>query len=95
MIAPLVRLFLGACLAAMVLAPAEAQARKPTAQESKTIRACFEEKGGTDPQDQCIGLVASPCSEEPENQGELLRANCYRLEQEIWDVLLNQTYKEL
>ena len=31
----------------------------------------------------------------PENQANLNRADCYRVEQEIWDVLLNENYKEL
>jgi uncharacterized protein YecT (DUF1311 family) len=95
MIASLTRLLLGACLAAMVLAPAHAQTRKPAAQETKTIRACFEEKGETEKGAQCIGLVATRCAKKPENQGGLSRADCYRIEQEIWDVLLNETNKEL
>ena len=95
MMASLLRLLVGACFAAMVFAPAHAQTREPTVQESKTIRACFEKNGGTDKDETCIGLVAERRAEEPENQGGLSRADCYRIEQEIWDVLLNESYKAL
>lgn len=81
--------------ALMLAAPAHAQTRKPSAQETKIIRDCFAQKGGTEKDAQCIGLVSARCTRKPENQAGLSRADCFRIEQDIWDVLLNETYKEL
>ena len=76
-------------------APGLSQTRQPTAQESKIVADCFAQKGGTPKDDQCIGVFAARCAKKPESQGGLARADCYRIEQAVWDKLLNQTYKEL
>jgi uncharacterized protein YecT (DUF1311 family) len=81
---------------AIVAAPsAQAQTRKPTAQETRLIRDCFEKKGGTTEQAECIGLVATPCTESPDHQANLHQADCFRIEGAIWDAILNETFKAL
>jgi uncharacterized protein YecT (DUF1311 family) len=86
--------FLAATLlaATMPAAPAPAQTRKPTVPETRLIRDCVDRKGAGQ---KCIGLVAARCMKKPENQAGLNRADCYRIEQEIWEALLNQNDKEL
>lgn len=94
----LLRLLAAAVVAALatVTAPsADAQTRKPTAQESRLIRDCFQKKGGTTEDAECIGLVANPCVDADENQANLNQADCYRVEGAIWDAILNQVFKEL
>jgi len=86
--------FVGA-LVITTVSSAQAQTRKPTAQETKLIRDCFEKKGGTAEADECIGLVATPCGEAPNRQANLDQADCYRIEAAVWDVILNATFKEL
>jgi uncharacterized protein YecT (DUF1311 family) len=87
--------FAAAIAAFAAVAPAQAQTRKATALETKVIRDCFEKKGGTTEADECVGLVATPCGEAPDNQANLSQADCYRTETAIWDVLLNETFKAL
>ena len=88
--------FLAATLlaATMPAAPAHAQTSKPTAQEIRLIRDCVDRKGDG-AGEKCIGLVSARCMKRPENQAGLNRADCYRIEQEIWDALLNENDKEL
>lgn len=81
-----------AALAATNVSSAQAQTRKPTAQETALLRDCVAKKGGTTDDAECIGLVATPCAD---NGANLNRANCYRLEAAIWDGILNETFKEL
>ncbi len=94
-LASIARTVLAAAALVALTAPGLAQTRQPTAQESKIVGDCFAQKGGTPKDDQCIGVVAARCSKKPENQGGLSRADCYRIEQAVWDKLLNETYKEL
>jgi len=89
------RLLIASCIAFGLASTSHAQTRKPTASESKIVRDCFEQRGDSAKGDQCIGLVSVRCVRKPENQGGLSRADCYRIEQVIWDVLLNETYKAL
>jgi uncharacterized protein YecT (DUF1311 family) len=88
-------LVLAAMLVPAAQAPVQAQTRKPTAQETKLIRDCFRQKGDGPRAEQCIGLVSTRCSRKPGNQGGLNEADCHRIEQVIWDALLNETYREL
>ena len=89
------RLLIAVCIAFGLASASHAQIRKPTAPETKIVRDCFEQKGDSAKGDQCVGLVSARCVRKPENQGGLSRADCYRIEQVIWDVLLNETYKAL
>ena len=79
---------------AVLASPGAAQTRKPTAQETKLVRDCVDSKEGAR-QEQCIGLVSTRCMRKPENQAGLNRADCYRIEQEVWDVVLHESYKAL
>jgi hypothetical protein len=80
--------------ATMLAAPAHAQTRKPTAQETLLIHDCVGRKGDG-AGEKCIGLVSTRCMKKPGNQAGLNQADCHRIEQEIWDALLNENYKEL
>jgi uncharacterized protein YecT (DUF1311 family) len=81
---------------AIVATPsAQAQTREPTAQETRLTRDCFEKKGGTTEQAECIGLVATPCTESLDHQANLHQADCFRIEGAIWDAILNETFKAL
>ena len=89
------RILIIASTALALASAAQAQTRKPTAQETKLVRTCVEQKGGTDKDAQCIGLVSKRCAAKPENQGGLSRADCYRIEQDIWNVVLTEQQKDL
>jgi len=89
------RLLIASCIAFGLASTSHAQTRKPTAQETKVVRDCFEQKGDSAKGDRCIGVVSARCSRKPGNQGGLNAADCYRIEQAIWDLLLNETYKML
>jgi uncharacterized protein YecT (DUF1311 family) len=94
----LVRLAAVALLAGLGVTTAssvQAQTRKPTAQETRTVRDCFEKKGGTTEEAECVGLVATPCTESPDHQANLHQADCFRIEGAIWDAILNETFKAL
>jgi uncharacterized protein YecT (DUF1311 family) len=82
-------------LAVTAASSAQAQTRKATAQETKLIRDCVAQKSQNGKGEQCIGLVASRCLKKPGGDANLNRADCYRIEQETWDGLLNETYKAL
>jgi uncharacterized protein YecT (DUF1311 family) len=71
--------------------------RKPAAQEVAAIRDCAT-KYRDDVQDgeqQCLFLVATPCTKTPEGSANLGAADCYRIEWAIWDDLLNANFKTL
>jgi len=73
----------------------KAQTRRPNAKEIAAIQECVKQSAGTDKADSCIyKLVAEPCSE-AEGGSNLGRADCYRIEQAIWDRLLNEAYQQL
>ena len=76
-------------------APLQAQTRKPTAQETKLIRDCVRQKGEGPKAEQCVGLVSTRCGRQPGKQGGLNEADCDRIEQVVWDALLNEAYREL
>jgi uncharacterized protein YecT (DUF1311 family) len=81
---------------AIVMAPsAGAQTRKATAQETRLIRDCVDQKSGSGKGEQCIGLVSSRCMKKPGGDAGLNRADCYRVEREVWDAVLNEKYQEL
>jgi len=75
-----------------------AQDAKPTAQQVAAIRACAGKNKDdiTAGEQQCLfNLVADPCQNTPEGQSNLGMADCFRLEEKIWDGLLNDNYKSL
>ncbi len=82
----------------MIAAPADAQTRKPTAQEIGAVRDCATRtKEDVDAgEQQCLfKLVADPCIGTPGSVPDAVTADCYRIEGEIWDALLNENYKSL
>jgi len=85
-------------LAAAVSAPAQAQSRKPMAQEIAAIRACAaKDKEDLDVgEQQCLfKLVAEPCIGSFGSASDGKMADCYAIEGTIWDGLLNENYKKL
>jgi uncharacterized protein YecT (DUF1311 family) len=73
----------------------QAQTRRPTEKEIAAIQECVKQNAATEKAESCIyKLVAEPCSE-AEGGSNLGRADCYRVERAIWDLVLNEAYKEL
>ena len=96
------RLFAGAliCIAGFGLAadPSQAQTRKATANEIGKIRACATKYADNldDGERRCLfNLVAEPCMGKPEEAQKTVVVDCYRIEDSIWDGLLNENYKSL
>ncbi len=94
------RIFLGLAivLSALALQSADAQTRKPTAQEVAAIRNCATkyQDDVDEGERQCVfNLVANPCTEKPQNASTQATADCYRVEWVIWDNLLNENFKKL
>jgi uncharacterized protein YecT (DUF1311 family) len=87
---------LGVCLAA---GSSQAQTRKPTAQEIAAIRDCASKNGDNldEGERQCLfKLVADPCTGKPPGAADNATVvDCYRIENAIWDALLNDNYKSL
>jgi uncharacterized protein YecT (DUF1311 family) len=80
--------------------PSQAQTRKPTAREIAAIRDCAARHGEDDLDEgerRCLfNLVADPCAKKA--PGMATTANeldCFRIEETIWDDLLNENYKGL
>jgi uncharacterized protein YecT (DUF1311 family) len=76
-----------------------AQNRKPTAREIAAIRDCATRNRDNLDQGerQCLfSLVADPCINKPSGDANNpTEADCYRMEDSIWDGLLNENYKGL
>ena len=76
-----------------------AQTRKPTAAETASIRDCAtRNKDNLDKGErQCLfNLVAQPCIDKPPaHASDSMVVDCYRIENLIWDELLNDNYRAL
>jgi len=87
---------LGLCLAA---ASSQAQTRKPRPDEIAAIRDCASKNADNLDQGerQCLfNLVAQPCTDKPPGTADNATVvDCYRIENTIWDELLNDNYKSL
>lgn len=93
--AHLLCLVLAICL---VAGRAEAQTRKPTSKEISAIRNCADKHtdDAFEAERRCVfNLVATPCTDTKAGQSNLGMADCYRVEQVIWDDLLNDNFKSL
>jgi uncharacterized protein YecT (DUF1311 family) len=69
-----------------------------TDEQVAAIRNCADENQNdvTEAERACLfTLVATPCQNTPQGQSNLGIADCFRLEQAIWDELLNDNYKRL
>lgn len=89
---------LAALAAVAVATPADAQSRQPTAREVAAIRGCAaKNKEDADAAEQkCLfKLVADRCVGSYDAASDARMADCYRIEQAIWDQLLNDNYKSL
>ena len=79
-------------------AVAQAESRKPTPKEVSAIRACADKYKDdlSAVEGRCLfKLVADPCTESREGRSNVGTANCFRLEQAIWDELLNANFSAL
>jgi uncharacterized protein YecT (DUF1311 family) len=95
------RIVLGALallFASVVATGALAQSRKPTAAEIAAVRDCALknqddlDKGERD----CLfKRVAEPCIDKLGAAGDAMTADCYFIEDAIWNDLLNENYKAL
>lgn len=92
----LVHAMCGLSLVVVIHAAAVAQTRKPTAKETVAIQDCVKQKAETpEGAEACmLKLVAEPCIE-AEGGSNLGMADCHRIEQAIWDAMLNGFYKDL
>jgi uncharacterized protein YecT (DUF1311 family) len=76
-----------------------AQSRKPTATEIAAIRDCASKNGDNldEGERRCLfNLVAQPCTKKPLGAADdSTMVDCYRIENQIWDGLLNDNYKSL
>jgi uncharacterized protein YecT (DUF1311 family) len=88
-----------AALAFSLLAqPGHAQLRKPTPKEVSSIQACAEKNADDvfEAERRCVfNLVATPCTNTKAGQTNLGSADCFKVEQAIWDDLLNDNFKAL
>ena len=87
-----------ALIVLIIVTPTQAQSRKPTVQEIAAIRDCgTRSKDDVDAGEQrCLfKLVANPCIGTPGSVPDAVATDCYRIEGEIWDTLLNENYKKL
>jgi uncharacterized protein YecT (DUF1311 family) len=91
-------LALAIILAGMQLTCAQAEPRKPTAQEVTAIRNCatkYRDDLDAVERECLFKLVGDPCTNTPEGSSNVGTADCYRLETSIWDDLLNENFKNL
>jgi len=68
---------------------------KPTPEEFQVIHDCLEasrDASARDVERDCVGSVANPCIDKPENQSTQGMAGCGYREEAIWDALLNDWY---
>lgn len=79
--------------------PSQAETRKPTSSEVAAIRDCAtRNRDDLDKAErQCLfNLVATPCIKRLGIRStDVAMADCYGLEDSIWDALLNENYKRL
>jgi len=78
--------------------PGHAQTRKATAKEIASIRDCAAKNQDNldEGERQCLfNLVADPCVKQAGNGSNATVVDCYRVEDSIWDGLLNDNYKSL
>jgi len=89
------------CILGLGLAaePVQAQTRKPTAREIAAIRDCAARNADNldEGERQCLfNLVADPCTGKPPGEAaDWVVADCFRIENSIWDQMLNENYKAL
>jgi uncharacterized protein YecT (DUF1311 family) len=78
--------------------PGHAQTRKPTATEVALIRDCATKNKDNldDGERRCLfHLVTDPCTKRSGGATKSIEVDCHRIENSIWDGLLNDNYKGL
>ena len=96
--AGIARIALAIALTVAPVSPGHAQLRKPTPKEVSSIQACAEKNADDvfEAERRCVlNLVATPCTSTKAGQTNLGSADCFRVEQAIWDDLLNDNCKTL
>lgn len=90
MIARIGAALLGIALATLLALGAGAQEAKPSAAEIAAIRGCVTKNKESDAAEQrCVlKLVAVPCTNRPQAKSTVAMADCYRVEQAIWETIL-------
>ena len=91
---------LSICALAIVIAlagaPSTADARDTvSAADVKTVRDCAKTKFDQVDANSCIFIIATPCTKTPTGQKTFGEADCYRREAAAWDVVLNETFRNL
>ena len=98
MIARVAWIGIAALVFSLFAQPSYAQLRKPTPKEVSSIQACAEKNADDvfEAERRCVfNLVATPCTNTKAGQTNLGSADCFRVEQAIWDDLLNDNFKTL
>ena len=99
MISRMCAVLLGTTIAALLATHAGAQDAKPTPKETAAIRGCVAKnaKDDTDKAERlCVlKLVATPCTNRPQSKSTVAIADCYRVEQAIWEDILAENLKAL
>lgn len=76
-------------------AQAAGDAYEPTDDHFQTMYDCLEasrQSTVAEIESGCVGIVANPCLEKPDNQSTHGMAGCAQREARIWDALLNDWY---
>lgn len=89
------RFTLALAMVALLAVPALAQ-DKPDPKASAAIQSCIKSHSGPDDDwETCIGIVSKPCLDRPEARSTADNNACITREQEVWDDILNETYRRL
>ncbi|MCW2307223.1 lysozyme inhibitor LprI family protein [Rhodobium gokarnense] len=81
--------------AANVAVAASDDPAEPSPEDHQAVQECLEASRGAETLKiaaDCIGVVANPCLDVPDNQTTYGMASCLQREERIWDSLLNDWY---
>ena len=85
--------FVGVLLAA---SPTLAQSDKPDAKDSAAVQECIKTKTGRNwAWESCIGVISEPCVKDEMAMAPSEIIACYDREREVWDDILNKSFKTL
>ena len=60
------------------------------------LQSCIKSaSGGSRERERCIGIIADPCTEQPDAQSTAGQVACAAREFAVWDDILNETYRHL
>ena len=73
-----------------------AQKSKQDARDSATVQSCIKSARGNPVQaERCIEIIARPCLKRPDGQSTAGMVQCATREAEVWDGILNETFRRL